>query len=131
MSKKKKRSSSPNLTSKNKPEEETPTLTRHSEGVFKVAFIGAATQRRYRFKDCTPNDWYKVGKFLDKWVGKPVLKVNSLKKRSDDEKDILIIEGEEVQINHYEFENGGRLHGYNSGGYFIVTRIDPNHKFHK
>lgn len=118
------------LTSKNSPKEEVPTLTRHSEGIFKVAFIGEATQKDYTFKDCTPKEWHNIGKFLDNWVGKPVRQVNSLKKRDDDKNDVWTTKsGEKVNIKHYEYSQSGRLHGYNMDGYFIVTRIDPNHDF--
>ena len=127
MSKKKKQSHFPDLTFKNKPKEEVSTLTRYSDGIFRVAFVGQA-KRGYDFGDCSSKDWHKLGKFLDKNVGKPVKDVGRNNSRGTDSNDKDPF-GEPML--HYAYGKSERLHGYNKDGYFIVTRIDPNHKFHK
>lgn len=122
------------LTSQNVPRQQG-VLTRQNDGIFRVAFAGEATKKGYRFEDCTQEEWYKLGKWLDDWVGKTIQELaGSGLGRSTDRGDKTIDPYDNKQKTHQHYSFGGkrRVHGYyNQFGYFTITKLDPKHEFHK
>ncbi|WP_376699899.1 MAG6450 family protein [Listeria innocua] len=53
--------------------------------------------------------------------------------RTKGPKETAFIKGEKRTINYYgKNMNPFRIHGYySSNGYFVITKIDPNHDVHK
>ncbi len=66
--------------------------------------------------------------FINKTVGGnlTVQEVNHLYGTKPDNNDV--IDGH--NIYHYKVSKKFRVHGYLNEGYFVLCRIDPNHKVH-
>lgn len=111
------------------------SLTTRNDGLFRVAFAGEATEKGYRFEDCSQEDWHRLGKWLNDWVGKKIQALASYKdgRGTDRKQKSLDPYSDKLKTEqHYSFGGGRRVHGYyNQQGYFTITKIDPDHKVHK
>lgn len=121
------------LTNKNTPKG-IETFTTKNDGIFRVAFSGEV-EHGYDFVDINEKTWYKLGEWLDGNVGKKIGEIATTRYgRSTDRKDKKRdpYSAKEKNQQHYCFFGKRRIHGYyNKSGYFTITRIDPEHKFHK
>lgn len=110
------------------------TSDEHSNPIFKVLFAGEA-ENGYDFKDCNPDQWHDIGNFLDRWVGKSLKDLQSSNSaRYIDKKDKASdpYTNDIKQMIHYKVTPKSRIHGYyNNHGYFVIKRLDPDHKKHK
>ena len=102
---------------------------------FKIS-IDHKPENNYCFKCLTKSSKYrKFYGFLKKTIYRnlSISEVDELYRRQDDKNDKVKINGVEYEIIHYgEKKKSFRLHGYyNSYGYFVIYRIDPDHKYHR
>ena len=66
--------------------------------------------------------------FIDKAVGNSISDVEKLYKRETDTKDKY--GASKKQMIHFGFGDNFRIHGYYEQGYFVLCRLDPDHKKH-
>lgn len=139
-------------------EVEKTTLTRQVDADFKIAF-NCFLEPRYGFlsldtvshPDCYLNNqpdrlltnveklelFHAFGSFVENSVTMTYAQVEEkYGGHKPDKHDKKIDDGEEYSVFHYQLALDGigktaRLHGYIKNGYFVVIRIDWNHRFHR
>ncbi|MGV8957632.1 MAG6450 family protein [Lactococcus lactis] len=106
-----------------------------NEKSFKFALTGSL-DNEFCFKKLKPNHIKEFHKFIDEILSKrlTISQVDKLFLRTKGkviEKEQIF--GKERDILHYGKNNSSfRIHGYlNDDGYFVICKIDPNHKVHK
>ncbi|WP_217588715.1 MAG6450 family protein [Lentibacillus saliphilus] len=102
-------------------------LTNKSKAKFKMS-LERSLENGFCFKDLQKREVKAFNSFIDKTVGKnlTVLEVNQRFGRSPDKSDSI----DGYNIYHYEVSGKFRIHGYLKEGYFVICRIDPNHRVH-
>lgn len=102
------------------------TSSSRLERPFRFAFH-FPLQDGYRFADLQIRDLKNLQNFFDIASGLTINQMDSTYRRDADKADVY----NNQQVQHYGTKNGFRIHGiYNEDGYFVVIRIDPNHKKH-
>jgi hypothetical protein len=102
---------------------------------FKIALTGNLFNN-YEFKDLKPEAVKVFHKFIDETVGKGLTITNAESKllRTKGKPSFEeLVNGKKRDIIHFgQGKTAFRIFGYyNDDGYFVICRIDPNHKFHK
>lgn len=110
-------------------------LTRKQSNKFKIGICGSL-ENDYCFKKLKQNNIKSFHGFIESTVGKnlTITQVDNLYLRTKGKvTEKMSIHGSERSIIHYgQNRKSFRIFGYyNSDAYFIITRIDPNHKTHK
>lgn len=102
-------------------------LTDKRDAVFKMS-LERSLENGFCFKDLQKRDIKRFNSFINKTVGNKltVYQVNQRFGRKPDKNDA--IDGHEIY--HYKVSDKFRIHGYLKDGYFVICRIDPDHKFH-
>jgi len=80
------------------------------------------------FKDLQKREIKAFNSFINKTVGNDltVQEVNKQYGRKRDSNDKI----DDHQVYHYSISKKSRIHGYLKEGYFVICRIDPNHRVH-
>jgi hypothetical protein len=92
---------------------------------FVIAFR-RTLEKGYKLDDLQIADLKRMQAFFDAASQMTVDQIDARYRRRADPKDI--VDGQQVQ--HYGRDDGFRIHGIYTDGYFEVIRIDPNHKVH-
>lgn len=105
-----------------------------TEVKFKLS-IEHALHNNFCFKKLNKDNLMQLDRFIDETVekGLTISEVDNLFLRKKGPKEQKEIKGIKQDIVHYgKDRNPFRIFGYYSPhGYFVLTRIDPNHKTHK
>lgn len=103
-------------------------LTGQSKAKFKMS-LERSLENGFCFKDLQKREIKSFNSFINKTVGNDltVQQVNEQFGRTPDKNDII----DGYKVYHYSISNKSRIHGYLKEGYFVICRIDPNHKHHK
>ncbi|EFQ5577227.1 hypothetical protein HZU95_001310 [Listeria monocytogenes] len=112
---------------------ELKKLTSRTNTPFKFS-LEVCLDNNYCFAKLKSEHLRSLDKFLSDTVGKnlSVSEAEKLFLRTRGPKETAIIKGEVRTIHHYgKDRHAFRIHGYNSNGYFVITKIDPNHDVHK
>lgn len=105
------------------------------EKSFKFALTGSL-DNEFCFKKLKPNHIKEFHKFIEEILSKrlTISQVDKLFLRTKGKViEKAYIFGKERDIIHYGKNNSSfRIHGYlNDDGYFVICKIDPNHRVHK
>lgn len=102
-------------------------LTNQNEAKFKMS-LERSLEKGFCFKDLQKREAKYFNNFINKTVGNnlTVLQVNRQYGRTPDNNDVI----DGYKVYHYSVSDKFRIHGYLKEGYFVICRIDPNHKFH-
>ncbi len=102
-------------------------LTNVNKPKFKMS-LERSLESGFCFKNLQIREIKKFNDFINKTVGRnlTVQEVNDLYGRDVDKTDI--VDGNTVY--HYKVSDKFRIHGYLNDGYFVICRIDPNHRVH-
>lgn len=102
-------------------------LTGQSKAQFKMS-LERSLQSGFCFKELGKREVKAFNSFIEKTVGNQltVQQVNQKFGRTPDDNDVI----DGYNLYHYEVSKKFRIHGYLKEGYFVICRIDPNHKFH-
>ncbi|EAD5716086.1 TPA: MAG6450 family protein [Listeria innocua] len=113
---------------------EPKKLTSRTNTPFKFS-LEVCLDNNYCFAKLKSENLRMLDRFLSETVGKDltVSEAEKLFLRTKGPKETAFIKGEKRTINHYgKNMNPFRIHGYySSNGYFVITKIDPNHDVHK
>lgn len=101
-------------------------LCNHTDVKFSFVMSNHCIEKAYRFdrkeKDNNQKFINKMIEYLDcSWE-----QMKELYFRIPDKNDKI----DDKQVYHIALGNKMRVHGYEAGGLFVVTRFDPNHDFH-
>lgn len=112
----------------------TPQRLDTSKVYFKMA-IETSIEKNYCFDKISNNQGHKeFQRFINETVGKKltISSVDELFGRPDDKADKHSIGDTEFNVVHYGKDaKAFRVHGfYNIQGYFVILRLDTNHKVH-
>lgn len=112
---------------------EPKKLTSRTNTPFKFS-LEVCLDNNYCFSKLKAEHLRILDDFLAITVGRnlTVSEAEKLYLRTRGPKETVYIKGEKRTIYHYgKNRNSFRIHGYNSNGYFVITKIDPNHSVHK
>lgn len=98
---------------------------KNSKAEFKMS-LERTLEKKFCFDKLQQKDIKTFNSFIERTVGKDFQEVNKRFLRKPDKNDK--IDGNSVY--HYEVSKKFRIHGYLNEGYFVICRVDPNHKFH-
>ncbi|MPM89966.1 hypothetical protein SDC9_137081 [bioreactor metagenome] len=104
-----------------------------TEAKFKLS-IEHALHNNFCFKKLNRSSLLQLDNFIDETVDKglTISQVDNLFLRKRGPKEQKTIKGSTQEIMHYgKDRNPFRIFGYYSNGYFVLTKIDPNHETHK
>ena len=123
-----------NLTDNKNTKGSVGKLARIQNQRFKVS-IEDSLENKYCFKNLTPQGIKNFHKFVEETVGKglSISKVDELFLRNKKNiKESMTVNGVEREVYHYgKDKKAFRVFGHYNKGYFVLTRIDPNHKTHR
>ncbi|EHJ4943328.1 TPA_asm: hypothetical protein GI736_01540 [Listeria monocytogenes] len=112
---------------------EPKKLTSRTNTPFKLS-LEVCLDNKYCFSKLKAEHLRILDNFLAETVGKnlTVSEAERLFLRTRGPKETACFQGETRTIYHYgKDKKSFRIHGYNNNGYFVITKIDPNHKVHK
>lgn len=117
------------LTKVNGGADDAIPLTTRNSVPFRLA-INHSLENNYNFKHkkLNPAKLKELNAFIDKAIGQSISDAEALFKRETDTNDKYGLE--KKQILHFEVGKKFRIHGYYSGGFFVLCRLDPDHKVH-
>ena len=101
-------------------------LIKKEEAKFVLAFKDKL-EGKYNFDNFSVTDIKNFQKFLDKISKMTITQVDNAFLRSPDHNDKI----HDISVQHYEYTDGGRIHGYFIDKVFYVIRVDKNHRYHK
>lgn len=102
-------------------------LTSSSNVKFKMS-LERSLESGFGFNSLEKREIKEFNNFINKTVGQnlTVQQVNERFGRTPDRTDSI----DGCDVYHYKISKKSRIHCYLKDGYFVICRIDPNHKVH-
>ncbi len=111
------------------------TINHEAEKIKFKILINNTLDNNYSFDNLNKNNGNrKFHNFIEETVGKDltISEVDKKYKRTKGKKRQIKIGQAKYELIHYGKDNTAfRVFGYYKNGYFILTKIDPQHKFDK